>query len=160
VNGRPTVYIDVTNLGHRPTTVREVGFYAHPREFEIIREGGSQPWATAKGEITFATGPFFLDAGQSERVELVPDIDAWGIHADFPLRVYAVDIRHRRIWGDAAPIVRMLVGENPPLHDSDSEELKRLFIPPKPELRPSQVEPGWKIWKRCELRRPQTWRLD
>jgi hypothetical protein len=156
-NGAPTIYVEVTNVGRRPTTVRQFGFYGGERQMEVIRDGESQPWATATGEINFQEGPKFLEAGQSHRVEMVPNIDSFGIHADYPLRAFAVDINGRRIWGRAAPVVRMLVGPDPPLSDVDPPEFRALFEP-RPDLRPAKVEPRWKLWKRRELRVPKAWR--
>jgi hypothetical protein len=158
LNGRPTVYIDATNVGHRATTVRQVGFFARPREIEIIRQGETVPWAKASADVTFADGPMFLEAGESKRIELVPNIDVWGIHADFPMRVFAVDMRGRRIWGDAARVIRHLVGERPPFGADDPADFQALFEPAQPELRPWPVEPRWKLWKRRELRDPSAWR--
>jgi hypothetical protein len=145
-------------VGHRPTTVRQVGFYAHPRKVEFIHQGETEPWGEATAEITFHEGPVFLEAGESRRFEIVPDIHTFGIHADFPFRAYAVDIRNRRIWGGAGPVMRMLFGDNPPLEEGDPEDLKALFDPPRPDLLPAQVEPRWKLWKKRELRDPKAWR--
>ncbi len=88
---------------------------------------------------------------------MVPNIDSFGIHADYPFRAYAVDLRGRRIWGEAAPVVRMLFGPEPPLAPSDPADLRVLFEPPRLDLRPAKVEAGWKLWKRRELRVPDAW---
>jgi hypothetical protein len=157
-DGRPTIFLEVTNVGRRATTVRQFGFYGGQRRVEITRKQESKPWASATADITFHEGPTFLEAGQSHRVDLVPNIDTFGIHADYPFRAYAMDINGRRIWGGAAPVVRMLFGPNPPLTDADPPELKALFSEPRGVLRPAQVEPRWKLWKRRELREPKAWR--
>ena len=68
-----------------------------------------------------------------------------------------MDIRGRYVWGDAAPVVRMMVGDDPPLADHDPDEFKALFQP-RSDLLPARVEPRWKLWKRRELRDPSTWR--
>lgn len=157
-NGRPTIFIEVTNLGRRATTVRSFGFYGGQRKMEFIRKTEQAPWASATGEVTFHEGPMFLEAGQSHRTELIPNIDTFGIHADYPFRAFAVDLRGHRIWGEAAPIMRMLFGENPPLTEQDPADLKALFEPTRPDLHPAKVEPGWKLWKRRELRDPSCWK--
>jgi hypothetical protein len=95
----------------------------------VVHEGESEPWATGRGDVTFADGPLFLDAGQTRRIALLPDIASWGIHADFPMRVYATDIRHRRVWGNAAPVIRMLLGDEPPLQAGDPGALRRISSP-------------------------------
>lgn len=156
--GRPTIYMEVTNMGRRATTVRQFGFFGGRRQVKFSRGQTPEPWATGTVEVTFHDGPVFLEAGQSHRVELVPNIDAFGIHADYPFRAYVVDLSGRRIWGEAAPIMRMLFGSEPPLTETDPVELRRLFEPPRPDLRPAKVEPRWKLWKRRELRVPQTWK--
>lgn len=160
MSGRRTIFIDVTNVGQRPTTVREVGFFAHPKHIEIVHAGETEPWATGTVDTTFHDGPVFLEAGQSRRFEIVPNIDTFGIHVDFPMRLYAVDIHGRRIWGAAAPIMRMLFGDDPPLRPEDPPDFRALFEPPRPDLRPAKVESRWKIWKRRELRDPSAWRAE
>jgi hypothetical protein len=96
----------------------------------------------------------FLEAGQTQRFIGAPDTIGQGIHADQPLRVYASDARGRKVWGEAAPVVRMLVGQNPPLQPTDPESLRRLLEPTPERLLPGAVEPRWKLWKRRELRDP------
>jgi hypothetical protein len=156
-HGRPTIFIEVTNVGRRATTVRQFGFYGGMREVEVIRAKEAEPWARANVEITFHDGPVFLEAGQSHRVELIPNVDTFGIHADYPFRAYAVDLRGRRIWGEAAPVVRMLFGDDPPLTNEDPADFRALFEPSRRDLRPAKVEPRWKLWKRRELRVPAAW---
>lgn len=159
-NGAPTIFIDVTNVGRRPTTVRQVGFYAKRVGFEVLRDDETEPWAHGEAEVSLGLGPVFLEAGKTERFEAVPDIEKFGIHADFPWRVYAVDITGRRLWGDAAPGIRMIFGDEPPFQPGDHSDFRALFEPARPNLRPSQVEPAWKLWKRQELRKPGAWRLN
>jgi hypothetical protein len=72
------------------------------------------------------------------------------------MRAYAVDLRGRRIWGAAAPVIRMLFGDEPPLRPEDPADLRSLFEPPRRDLKPWAVEKRWKVWKRRELRRPGT----
>jgi hypothetical protein len=61
------------------------------------------------------------------------------------------------VWGSAGPVVRWLVGPNPPLTDDDSDDFKALFRPLNEPQYPAQVEPGWKLWKRRELRNPKAY---
>jgi hypothetical protein len=157
VTHRPVVWVEVTNTGHRPTTVRQVGFYANKQRFQTYREG--KPHLYGEGEVTFAAAEsVFLEAGQSKRFASTPDPLAWGLHVDFPLRLYAIDIQGRRIWGAAAPVIRMLFGDDSPLQDDDPDDVKRAFEPLDRPLYPTKVEPGWKLWKKRELRRPETWK--
>jgi len=160
LSGKPIVAIDVTNDGRRPTTVRKVGLYAHRASYEVFHDGESEPYGTGTGEITFTDGPVFLEAGKTVRVTMMPDIDTYGVHVDFPLRVFAVDIRGQRLWGDALPIMRMLFGDDPPLLADEPADFRALFEPPRPDLLPAQVEPSWKLWKRRELRKPSAWQRD
>jgi hypothetical protein len=67
-------------------------------------------------------------------------------------------VRGRYVWGDAAPVVRMMVGDDPPMGDEDPDDFKALCYPPRPNLLPARVEPRWKLWKRRELRHPAAWR--
>jgi hypothetical protein len=133
VNGAATIYVEVTNIGRRATTVRQFGFYGGHKRMEFLRKDSSEPYATGTGEVAFTDGPVFLDAGQSRRIEMVPNIEEFGIHADYPFRAYAVDLRGRRIWGEAAPVVRMLFGTDPPLVETDPADFRDLFEPPRPE---------------------------
>jgi hypothetical protein len=157
VGQRPEATLEVTNAGQRATTVREAGFYA--KETEFITYRGSEPHLSGKGAITFGIArSIFLEAGESKQFFATPDTIDMGLHADLPLRLYAIDIHGRRIWGKAAPITRMLLGEDPPLRDDDPPGVKMLLGPSEKPLFPAQVEPRWKVWKRRELRRPETWK--
>ncbi len=73
------------------------------------------------------------------------------IHADTPLRLYAVALPNRRIWGPAAPILRALLNSGWKPHDATTDVLTPL---PGAPLRPRAVEPRWKLWKNKELRKP------
>jgi hypothetical protein len=157
IDEKPTIWLEVTNAGQRATTVREVGFFAKETTAELSREG--QVYGRSKALINFPFGhSLFLESGQSKRMELRPDTLNWNLHADFPLRAYAVDIRGRRVWGEAVPLLRMLVGDDPRVLDVAPDELKWAFEPSKEPQLPAQVEPRWKLWKRKELRRPEAWK--
>jgi hypothetical protein len=155
IGRKPAAWIEVRNAGGRATTLREVGFYGKRVRFE------TRDRARGEGEATF---PFargvFLERGETKRFEGAPSIDTFGFHADFPLRVYAVDERDRRVWGSAGPVVRDLVGPNPPLTDDDPEALKALFRPLEEPQYPAQIEPRWKLWKRRELRNPKAYKPE
>jgi hypothetical protein len=151
VESKPEAWIDVHNRGRRPTTLREVGFYAGLQAFATQQLSGTGPFKTP-----LTSDPVFLDAGRSIRLHGSPDAIDAGFPADFPLRAYAMDQHGRYLWGDAAGVSRWLVGDDPPFVDED-EAFRRLFVDRRGELMPAQVEPAWKLWKRRELRRPQTW---
>jgi hypothetical protein len=157
VSARPQATIEIRNAGYRPTTVREVGFYAKETRFQTRRDGQDHLHGIA--QITFkAAEGVFLEAGEAKSFPNNPDIFQWDLHADFPLRLYAVNITGRRVWGNALPVVRMLVGDDPPLADGDPDSMKRAFASHDETIYPAQVEPAWKLWKRRELRNPKAWR--
>jgi hypothetical protein len=102
----------------------------------------------------------FLEAGQSSPFDATDAVLQSGAWADEPLRLFARDIHGRRIWGRAARMIRMLFG---PGADESTvpAPLQSIFrSPPKEHLLPAQVEPGWKVWKRRELRKPSAWEGD
>ena len=74
------------------------------------------------------------------------------------MRLYAIDARGRTSWGMAAPVIRMMVGDRPPVEPGDSEIMKQLLTPSPEPLLPAAVEPWWKLWKRRELRKPSAYR--
>lgn len=118
-DGPPGIRIDVYNDSSMPATVREVGLIAKPIEF-TIESSGENPAIVgeAQGGWTLIDRPILLGAYETRTFEGgVPAIDQFGIHADYPLRPYAADGRGRRFWGRATPVVRMVVGPNPPLED-------------------------------------------
>src|SRR5918999_6472726 len=60
--------------------------------------------------------------------------------------------------GSTGPVVRWLIGPEPPLRPEDPPEVHESLRAPTPErLLPAQVEPRWKLWTRKELRRPSAW---
>jgi hypothetical protein len=149
----PRMVIDVFNDSPRATTIRELGLYARPVRIEH-RSGqtGDVSEGVAEIDFPFNDHPFFIEAQDMKQFAGAPDILTYGIHADQPLRVYAIDGRNRRIWGDAAPYFRDLIGHNLPIPEDD--EAGNRFLRPDGETRhPWPVEPRWKLWKRQELRR-------
>lgn len=60
--------------------------------------------------------------------------------------------------GHASQVIRQMVG---PVMTAQNvtEDLRKTFRPPPEHHRlPERVEPGWKLWKRRELRSPKAWR--
>jgi hypothetical protein len=148
----PRVVIDVFNDSPRATTIRELGLYARPVRIEHQNgQTGAVSQRLAEIDFPFSERPFFIEAQDMKEFAGVPDILSYGIHADQPLRVYAIDGRNRRIWGAAAPSFRHLIGDNPPIPDDD-EAGKRFLLPDGETREPWPVEPLWKLWKRRELR--------
>jgi hypothetical protein len=140
----------VLNDGRQPVTVREAGFYGSEFPIEVETQAFGHGTGTATYEFKMVREPILLDPGRMHKeTALIPDSFEYGYHVDYPLRAFAVDARGRRVWGEAAPVVRMVVGGGPcperfPAH---------LWEPTREPLRPARVEPRWKLWKRTELRR-------
>ena len=150
---RPRIVIDVFNDSPRATTIRELGLYARPVRIEHQSgQTGEVSEGVAEIDFPFSERPFFIEAQDMKEFAGAPDILSYGIHADQPLRVYAIDGRNRRVWGTAAPHFRDLIGDNPPIPDDD-EASKRFLLPDGETREPWPVEPRWKLWKRRELRR-------
>jgi hypothetical protein len=153
LDGRPPrIVLDVFNDSPRATTIRELGLYARPVRIEHRSgETGAVSRRVAQIDFPFSERPFFVDAQDMKEFAGVPDILSYGIHADQPLRVYAIDGRNRRIWGAAAPSMRHLLGDSPLISDDD-EKGRRFLLPDVETREPWPVEPRWKLWKRGELR--------
>jgi hypothetical protein len=150
----PRIVLDVFNDSPRGTTVREVGLYARPVRIEVGGDGErrGRP-GLAEVDYPFNERPFFMEANETRQFAAFPDIFGEGVHADQPLRAYAIDARNRRVWGPAAPYVRLAVGENPPIEESDDASMKSCLQRDDKQRGPWPVEPRWKLWKRRELRR-------
>jgi hypothetical protein len=156
---QPLIEIFVLNDGPRSTTVREVGLFARPVKMETVE--GRHPGLRFDGDVTFKVvdQPVFFEAREGRPfVGTCPDVTSYGIHADLPLRPYAVDARGRRAWGRALPVVRLLIGPDPPFSDDDPPHFRRLLEPSSEPLYPWPVEPRWKLWKRRELRNPKVYK--
>jgi hypothetical protein len=145
----PSVWITVLNDGRQPITVRSAGFYGSEFPIEVETQEFGHGTGTATYEFPMIREPVLLDPGRLHNdAALIPDSFGYGYHVDYPLRAYAVDARGRRVWGDAQPVVRMIVGGGPcaerfPAH---------LWEPTRKPLCSARVEPKWKLWKLRELR--------
>jgi hypothetical protein len=144
--------IDVINDSPRATTVREVGLYAHPVAFKVESDDGDGPSGKAHVDFPFNDQPIFMEGGSVESFAGFPDIFTQGFHVDEQLRVYAVDARGKRLWGNAAPHVRLMLGDSADGLD-DLPEVARAFrdLDQPPALWP--VESAWKLWKPKDQRR-------
>lgn len=148
-NVLPQTWLTILNDGRQPITVREAGFYGSEMPVEIQSQEHGKLFATATYQFKMVEKPVFLDPGEMhEAVALLPDAPDHGYHVDFPLRAYAIDARGQRVWGGAAPIVRMILGNGP----CPSALANHLWDKTAEELRPARVEPRWKLWVKRELR--------
>jgi len=148
----PSCWLTVLNDGRQPITLRYAGFYGSeiPIRIESREHGTLYPVKPATYQFPMIREPVLLDSGQMHKATaLIPDSFDHGYHVDFPLRAFADDARGRRIWGEAAPIVRMVVGGGP----CPDGFPRHLWEPTSKPLEPAQVEPKWKLWKARELRR-------
>jgi hypothetical protein len=156
----PHVMVRVLNDSPRATTVREVGLFEGERDLEITSQSGELV-GTTRGEMTFKLAPedpVFLEAGKlGEWVRPLASFPRT-FHSYKPLRAYAMDARGRRVWGGAGPVIRMMVGDNPPIESDDPPELMEMFAVPQKRYLPAKVEPRWKLWVRKELRKPEAYR--
>jgi hypothetical protein len=110
----PSVWITVLNDGRQPITVRSAGFYGSEFPIEVETQEFGHGTGTATYEFPMIREPVLLDPGRLHNdAALIPDSFGYGYHVDYPLRAYAVDARGRRVWGDAEPVVRMIVGGGP-----------------------------------------------
>jgi hypothetical protein len=149
-NAPPGVWLTVLNDGRQPVTVRDAGFYGSEMPVEIQSQELGPLTGTATYEFKMIKEPILLDPGRMHKEQaIVPDSFDFGYHVDFPLRAYAVDARGRKVWGEAGPVVRMIIGAGscpdgfPP----------NLWDPLDRSLMPARVEPWWKLWTKPELRK-------
>lgn len=149
VDGPPRLWLTVLNDGRQPITMREAGFYGSEMPIEINSQDHGLMTGTATYSFPMIREPVLLDPGRMHK-ELATVLDSveYGYHVDFPLRTYATDARGRQIWGDAAPIVRMLVGSGPCPEGFPAHQWEPMTEP----LPPACVAPKWKLWVRRELR--------
>jgi hypothetical protein len=144
----PEIGVDVRNQGRQPTTVMKVALRPEG-EAEIEKDG-----------VTLASGQFELGLDDERPVVVMPgqvaqfrvSLTRWPgpIHADEPLRAYVVDSHDRLTWGGTAPL-RVFLNEGWRPEEATPDVLKPL---PGAPIRPTAVEPRWKLWKPKELRRP------
>lgn len=158
IHEAPSLTVTISNTGTRPTTVRDVGFFYDVVEFEATRPGEDRPVHHGKGEVgcSIAKG-VFLEAGESKDFDATGKVLSLNLHVDQPLRLYAKDMRGRRIWADAVPVVRLLSGPAPDVSALPESERWR-FEAPEKRLLPGKVEPAWKLWVKSDLRKPSSWR--
>jgi len=147
----PQVWLGVRNDGRQPITVREAGFYGSERPVEIDSQDLGKLRGTAEYTFKLSKGePVLLDPGRYHEFRgPPPDAVGCGYHVDFPLRAYAVDVRGRRVWGNAAPITRIILGGG----DCPPNFPAYLWNETKKPLEPARVLPKWELWVRRELRR-------
>lgn len=55
--------------------------------------------------------------------------------------------------GLSRPLLPLMIGDDPPIEESDDEGMKQALRPDGRSRRPWPVEPRWKLWKHRELRR-------
>src|SRR5579884_382957 len=91
----PALTVTVFNVGTRPTTVREIGLYAH--KSPVVIESQTKGMLHGEAELggVIAKG-VFLEAGQSRSFDATEAVLRSGGWADEPLRLYACDIHGRR----------------------------------------------------------------
>lgn len=145
----PEIVATVHNTGRQPTTVMEVGLVTEGQA-EIVKEG-----------MTIATGNFTLGLDDDRPEVVLPgqviqlgvSLSRWPgpVHADEPLRLYAIALPNRRVWGPSAPILRALLNSGWKPSDAAPEVMRPL---PNAPVRPKAVEPWWKLWADKELRKP------
>lgn len=142
----------VVNVGRRPTTVTEAGFEVLAHGTATLADGRTfafRRWLKLDGP------PKVLAPGELARFEydFVRDGFPTLVHADFPLRVYARDLRGRFVWGPAAPMIRLIVSETGLRFPRPPDPLMVEPLPGAP-LKPRPVYARWKIWHPLGLRDP------
>lgn len=146
--------IEVSNRGRQPTTIIEVGFLIKAEvTYELIER---KIVNTAPFKIRWDDGtPVMLKPGELH--QFAHDLTDWPdpmIHADSPMRSYAVDSHGRKSWGSPSPFLRMMMGWGwQPKGVVDT----RLVEPMDEPLIAEPVTPRWKLWKPKGERLPQTW---
>lgn len=148
VNQFPKIRISVANRGSRTTTLVEVGFLMSA---ETTAQAETGPAFTLEPRITLPGTPRVIAAG--ELAEFEKSLSEWPgiVHADDPLRAYAVDSHGRTSWGSAMPLLRLLVAHGwKPAKISDPRLLEPI---PGPKI-VKPVEPRWKLWVDKSLRKP------
>jgi hypothetical protein len=148
----PEIAVDVRNHGRQPTTVMKCGLQVDS-ELDIEDMEGVHLFS-GKQDLGMEEEPKVVMPGEVAQFRI--SLSAWPgvvVHADDPVRAFAVDSRDRTTWGPAAPISRDFLNHGwKPSGVPDS----RLLEPsPTPRVA-SPVEPRWKIWKPRTLRKPTT----
>lgn len=145
----PEVGLDVANRGGESTTIVKAALQADA-ETELSKDG-----------IVFAAGKIEHDLSGGALATVAPggvarfrrSVAEWPgmIHLDTPVRPYVVDSHGRTTWGEALPMMRLLVHTGwRPQGTVDPRLLESSGNP----VTPSPVEPRWKLWKPRSLRKP------
>ena len=146
--------VDVTNVGKRPTTIVEAGFKADADLKITIPKnkaaGNKSSEVPVRKNIYLSREPVLLNPGEIKKFRLI--LDKWPdimIHADFPLRAYAVSSHGTTCWGASRPILRQLIKLKWTPPKNTPPELIKLL---PEELKPLPIYPKWKFWKPKSLR--------
>ena len=134
------IEVEVANSGRQPTTIVQAGLVVAV-EYEFELPGGTQtvqPKFVLSGRESSLVPP-------GEVVSFRHELLNWlkNVHADFPLRAFAIDSKKRAWWGGAAPMLRRLLqtGWEPP------EDAPEELLEPAGLVEAVPVEPIWKVWK-------------
>jgi hypothetical protein len=153
----PALCVTVANHGRQPTTVIEVAFQADA-DIEISDPEGGPTLAEGRMKLDVAQGrvPAVIMPGQASR--FCRSLTEWPdfIHADDPLRPFAIDMRSRVVWGAAFPWLRDFLNSGWKPQGADPAFLTLAPRPARP------VEPSWKLWKPASLRKetPAPWTTE
>jgi hypothetical protein len=145
----PELGLDVANRGRQTTTLMEVGFFVDVQT--TVRLADGSPEIPVRPKITMAGTPGVVAPG--EVVQFRKQLVDWPgvVHADDPLRAYAVDSHGCTSWGSAMPLLRLIVQHGWwPRTIADPRLLEPL---PGPKIARA-VEPRWKLWVPRSLRTP------
>lgn len=105
------VSVEVLNTGRQPLTIREVGIYPgtvrvrHKRQEDGVERDGRSDVL-----LILASEPFVLEAGTLATFQgHLDEFFNVGLHADRPVRPFAIDLARRWHWGDVEPLMRNLI---------------------------------------------------
>lgn len=155
LNEPATLGLDVTNVGKRTTTLEEVGFRVEFNyELDVHKSGVDGPFlehVNAQKNIVLSNGLTPLAPGEMKKFVIV--LNAWPdkmVHADFPLRGYAVGSHGKTCWGHSRPFLREMLNHKwqPPKGTPE-----QLLAPYNEKIKPMPVYPAWKFWKPKHLRK-------
>lgn len=142
--GEPaSISVAVANNGRQPTTIVDAGFVVAV-EFEMRNERWPEdrPADVILPRLSLSSTAKLIPPG--EVADFTHQLLEWpyAVHADFPLRGYAVDSKGRTWWGGAIPMLRRLLqtGWQPP-EGTPSEALA-----PGGHIDAVPVAPRWKWW--------------
>lgn len=156
MKGQADLAVDVANNGRQPTTLIQAWFLLD-LDVEMSNDTKTDlPSVHGKFEMRLDGGEHRLVPPGATTRYLLP-LDEWPgpmIQADIPLRPFIVDSRRRRLWGGAAPLLRLLLnkGWEPPAGTA-----RLLLEPLRGPIQVAAVEPRWKIWKSSGLRKSRSY---